>query len=281
MLTKLMVAVVVSGAVLVPTLELMASENKRNNQRQRRLRVLLTKFARKKLEISGQIRSEGMRPMVGVIVYADTSSCSLALPLDAREERDSCNDERLVTVTDQNGQYRLQLRPKRKHKYLNVRFRIAQAGERTAVITLASVDYMLGRMPAGSYYRLDNQTQLKLSQEHRDLIYASRRVALNAEQLRFPWLQENRHAIARTLAHQLGKVIGSGEHRKSKQEVITVSSCGQHRWHRDEQHTTQQPLQLVDFRFLFPASGIDPAQLANTTSPECDTTTTNIDNIAL
>ena len=276
-----MVAVVVSGTVLVPTLELMASENKRNNQRQRRLRSILTKFARKKLEITGQIRSENMRPLVGVIVYADASSCSLALPLDAREERDSCNDKRLVTVTDQNGQYRLQLRLKRKHKYLNVRFRVAQAGERTAIITLASVDHMLGRMPAGSYYRLDNQTQLRLSQEHRDLIYASRRVALNAEQLRSPWLQENRHAIARTLAHQLGKVIGSGEHRESKQEVIMVSSCGPHRLRRDEQHTEQQPLQLVDFRFLFPASGINTAQLANTTRPECNTATMSIDNIAL
>ena len=280
MLAKLMVAVAVSGAVLVPTLELMASENKRNNQRQRRLRSLLTKFARKKVEIRGQIRSEGMRPLVGVLVYADASSCSLSLPLDTRDERDSCNDMRMVTVTDQNGQYRLQLLPKRKHKYLNVRFRVSPAaGGQTAVIPLASVDYMLGRMPAGSYYRLDRQEQLELLQKHRDLIYASRRVALNAEQLRFPWLQENRHAIARTLAHQLAKVISRGEQRQSEQEVITVSACGQHRLHRDEQQTTQQPLQLVDFRFLFPASGIDTAQLANATRPECDTITTSIDNI--
>ena len=281
MLAKLMVAVAVSGAVLIPTLELMASENKRNNQWQRRLRSLLTKFSRKKLEIKGQIRSEGMRPLVGTLVYADASSCSLALPLAAKEGRDSCNDKRMVTVTDQNGQYRLQLRLKHKHKYLNVRFSISHAGERMTVIPLASVDYMLGRMPAGSYYRLDRQPQLEMLREHRDLIYASQRVALNTEQLRFPWLQENRHAIARTLAHQLAKVISSGEHRKTEREVITVSSCGQHRLHRDERHTAQQPLQLVDFRFLFPASGIDIAQLANTTRPECNTATMNIDNITL
>ena len=269
MLARLVLMAVVSGAVLVPVLELAAADNSRQNPRQRRLRSLLTKFARKKLELQGQLRSEDMRPLVGALVYVDASRCSLVLPLDANERRAACDDVRIVTPTDQRGRYLVRLRLTRHHKYLHVRFRIATQGERAADIPLASVDHMLGKMPAGSYYRLDRDAQLALLRTPRDLIYASRRIALYPSQLQTAWLQEHRHLIARTLARTLTSSEAQPEH-----EVMAVASCGREGM---PSHETRSALQLVDFRFLLPAAGLGTQPRAD--GSDCHTTTHPLEHI--
>ena len=274
MLARLVVAIVVLGAVAVPVLELLAADNNRKNSRQRRLRSIFTKLARKKLELQGQLRSENMRPLVGALVYVDASRCSLALPLNANKMRDACDDVRIVTPTDQRGRYLVKLRVSRSHKYLHVRFHIAAQGERAVVMPLASVDHMLGKMPAGSYYRLDRDAQLALLRAPRDLIYASRRIALHTLQLRTAWLQENRHLIARTLARALTNGDTHKEH-----EVVSVSSCGQDTLHRNEPHLEQQPTQLVDFRFLLPAAGINAQHVAD--DNDCHASIKPLDSIVL
>lgn len=270
MLARLMLAVVVSGAVLVPMLELMAADSNRQIPRKQRLRSLLTKFSRKKIKIGGRLRDEQLQPMVGVLVYADISRCSLALPLTADTARKPCADERVVTVTDSDGRYQLRVTFERAHKYLHVRFRIAQAGDQDVVVPMASVDHMLGRMEAGSYYRLNREYQRILAGEPRDLIYASRQVALDAEQLSSPWQQENRRRIGIALASNLHTILADGKPQKGKQkEVVTVSSCTHHTLHRDTWRDTQPPQRLVDFRFLFPANGIGAEQVASATDLDC------------
>lgn len=264
MLARLVLTLTVSSAVLVPVLELIAAENNHKAPRQRRWRSLFTKFARKKLELSGQLRREDMRPLVGALVYVDASRCSLVLPLTAVKPRPACDDTRVIAPTDRRGRYRVQLRVGRNHKYLHVRFRITEQGKQTATIPLASVDHMLGKMAAGSYYRLDRKPQLDLLQQPRNLIYASRRVALHPSQLQAPWLQENRHLIARTLH----KIMRTPED-SAQQEIITVSSCRYSGLPRNKHSTTkQQPLRLVDFRFLLPATGLTTENVAE---PDCDT----------
>ena len=268
MLERLVLVLAVAGTLLVPVLELAAAENNSRTTRQRRLRGLFTKFARKKLEISGHLRRDDMRPLVGALVYVDASSCSLALPLTATKTRDACDDVRVVTPTDQRGRYRVQLRVGRSQKYLHVRFKIAEQGKQTAVIPLASVDHMLGKMAAGSYYRLDHKPQLALLREPRDLIYASRSVSLKLSQLQAPWLQENRHLIARTLARTLHEMIDGERIDDKEHEVITVSSCGYSMLPRSEYDTAEQPMRLVDFHFLLPAAGLEAESSAD---PDCNT----------
>ncbi len=278
MLARLVLAAVVSGAVLVPMLELLAAENNNKTPRQRRLRSLFTKFARKKLKLNGQLRREDMRPLVGALVYVDVSRCSLALPLMATRPRDACADVRVVTPTDSQGRYRVQLRVGRNQKYVHVRFRIASPGRQTVSIPLASVDHMRGKMAAGSYYRLDREPQLALLRERRDLIYASRRVALYLSQLQAPWLQENRHLIARTLARTLHKMMDSRHEGNEEQGVIALTSCGHSASSRNGHYDTEQPLRLVDFRFLFPATGFATEKVAD---PDCDTRREPLSRIAI
>lgn len=277
MLARLVLALAVSGAVFVPLLELMAAEGNRRATRQRRIRSLLTKFTRKKLEIRGQLRDENMRPLIGVLVYVDISRCSLVLPLAAAAERDACDDERVVIPTDQQGRYRVKLRVSRRQKYLHVRFKVTKEGKRDAVISLASVDYMLGKLSAGSYYRLDRKPQLALLREPRDLIYVRRRVALHPSQLQAPWLQENRYLIARTLARTLREML-EGDRVDDEQEVIVVSSCGYSMLRRDELDIDEQPLRLVDFGFMLPAAGL---AAENITEPDCDMHREPLSRIAL
>ena len=267
MLARLVLAVAVSGAVFVPILELMAAENNHRTSRQRRLRSFLTKFTRKKLEINGRLRGEGMRPLAGALVYVDASRCSRALPLTATVMRNECDDVRVVTPTDQNGRYRVQLRVGHRQRYLHVRFRISERGKHTIAIPLASVDHMLGKMAAGSYYRLDREPQMALLREPRDLIYASRRVALYPSQLQAPWLQENRDLITRTLARTLYEMMVGKRVDTKEQGVITVSSCGHNTLRRNEPNIAEQPLRLVNFRFLLPAAGLAAESIAD---PDCD-----------
>ena len=278
MLAKLVLAVAVSGAVFVPILELMAAENNRRTSRQRRLRSFLTKFARKKLEINGQLRNQEMLPLVGALVYVDASRCSLALPLTATTMRDECDDVRVVTPTDHNGRYRIQLRVGRHQRYLHVRFRIYEQSKQTVAIPLASVDHMLGKMAAGSYYRLDSKSQMALLREPRDLIYASRRVALYPSQLQAPWLQKNRDLIARTLARTLHEMMIDERVDDKEQGIITVSSCGHGMLRRNEPNITEQPLRLVEFRFLLPAAGLAAESIAD---PDCDIHREPLSRVAL
>ena len=263
MLVRLVFAAVVLGAVAVPVLDLALADSKRDTSRQRRLRSFLTKFTRKKLEISGRLRGENLQPLAGVLVYADISSCSLALPVTAAALRAVCHDERVLAVTDRHGRYRLPLRLNRAHRYAQVRYRITQADGRAAVIPLTSVDHMLGRLPAGSYYRLDRDQQLSLLRQPRDLIYATRHIALHAEQLHAPWLQENRQQIARVLAHRLQAVLNGNNQAVRVDEEIGATSiafCGHHiryRYHDLHKHNMPRPTRLVNFSFMFPVAGIN------------------------
>lgn len=268
MLARLVLTIAVSSVVLVPALELIAAESNHKAPRQRRWRSLFTKFTRKKLELRGQLRHENMRPLVGALVYVDASHCSLVLPLTAMGPRTACDDVRVIAPTDRQGRYRVQLRVGRKHKYLHVRFKIAEQGQRTATIPLASVDHMLGKMATGSYYRLDRKPQLALLREPRNLIYARRRVALHPSQLQAPWLQEHRHLIARTLAYTLHQMLGNAREDAAQQEIITVSSCRSGMLSRSKHNLSKEPLRLVDFRFLLPATGLATDSVAELA---CDT----------
>ncbi len=248
MLARLVLTTVVLGAVSLPVAELVAADNKRRNIRPRGLRSLFTKFARKKLELQGRLRAESMRPLVGVSVYADASRCSLALPLGANRLREACDDLRVVTSSDQHGRYRVPLRVSGNHRYLHVRFSIRERDAQAAVvIPLSSVDHILGKIPAWSYYRLDRDAQLALLRTPRDLVYARRRVAVHSSQAQ---LHKSRHLIARALLRSLPHGDRHGE-----REVITVSSCGRDRLYRQDDE--QLPRQVLDFRFLLPAAGLD------------------------
>lgn len=271
MLIRLVLIITVSGVVTfsaVSAVDLLGAGT-RKNSRVRRLRSFFSNLTRKELEITGQLSTEGAQPMPGVLVYADASRCSLALPLGATGGRKECNDKRVTDRTDERGYYRLPIHIGRRHKYLHVRFKIEQQGEQPTVIPLASVDQILGHMKAGSYYRLDREHQLRLVTKHRDLVYTSMVVPLDATRFGSHSIGDHHHIIKIMLHRTFRQILDQGEQN-------TAVGCGnKYNWRWDNISQDKQTTRFVDLRFIFPKT-IPPIKfLARVPHFDCSLTTTS------
>lgn len=248
MLVRLVLTIAMSGVV---TFSASATDwtGIRKNSRPRSLRSFFSSLIRKKLEIAGRLSTENAQPMSRVLVYADASRCSLALPLDATGGREGCRDKRVIGRTDDEGYYRLFIQVGRKHKYLHVRFKIEQQGEQPTIIPLASVDQMLGRMKVGSYYRIDSEYQRRLVTEARNLVYTSRIVPLDTAQFNIYKTGDQHHITKLMLGRTFRQVLDQRE-----QDTAAAGCEDENNWRWGDFRKNHPETKLVDFRFLFPKS---------------------------
>ena len=196
---------------------------------------------RTRVTVEGRLSDGELRPMAGVEVYADASDCSLSLPIDTSVARKPCRDKRVIGKTDANGDYQIFLRiDTKRQRYLNVRFAIVREDRHPErlIIPLQSVDQMLGRMPVGSYYRLDRDQHRRLLAKRRDLIYTTSEVSMSVNQL--DSLREVAPYIHKNLFFSIADVIGGTL-------AVVNANCT-----NDLSPAVHKNTQPVAFHFLFP-----------------------------